>query len=767
MAKIKRFLKKYYLHIICITITLGFIACAVWVFPNAFLRVKDSFVDLWNSIKFYFKELFDLDIDVDVTVNNYSNVKFTPFLNLPETWEEFVVNFKLYWKTWATSENMLAYLSSISNFLYYFTRIVLLVVVPVILLLFILFKSYMSKHNNNYNKDSKPLTFYKWLISKISIPVKNFLKSFFDFVKTNKIYFRLWLLIWAWNFNFIAILVEFLAFYFYFVASFDFKNIYRQVYKLFCDLSVMIAFIPPFAWFILAYVAICYIRKKIGFKRLQHMERKDCGFINERPIVLMVCGTMGKKKTTAITDMALSEETMLKDKAFEKILENDLKFPYFTWCNFENAIKEAMKRHEIYNLATCKVYIKNLANYFYMGLNSDNQTCKSIRRHLRKKFNLRYKNLIFDYDFTRYGLFYDDKLSVVDIWQVLETYAQLYFVYIIQSSLIISNYSVRTDNLFDDLGNFPMWNMDFFKRDSKLIDAYSRHSHIIDFDALRLGRKIIENNPKKDTFEFGVVNITEIGKERKNQLELKETKKNEVTTNQKNDGFTDWLKMIRHSATIDNYPFVKVISDEQRPESLGADARDLLDIVHIRETSEIKLAMPLFFVSELIYSFVFSKFASLYYRYRYVRSDNTLLMYLLKSFISKFNHYYKGIYNTFGYCTLRVQVESGTQDGQIEEKKYYLMSKKIYSKRFSTDCFSEFFNKKSLQSNLGIEDLKEYGTEKATFVELKEQNSYFINDLINKERNMTDKDWLDSSSSRVCGKVCKLKEFSTFPVIVD
>lgn len=738
MADVKKWLKNNYLHIICVAITLSFLACAVFIFPNALNRFIDGVVDLWNSIKYYFRELFNLDYNVDVSVNDYASVEFTPFLNLPATWEEFTIKWHEYWKVWATSSNFTAYLSWWSNVLYYVSRILLLVVIPLVLLLYILFKSYLKKQNNDYNKTSKCLTFHKWLVSKTYTPIKNWLKMFVDFVKQNNKYFTLWLLIWAWNFNLIAIFIEFLAFYFYFVISFDFKNIYRQVYKLFCDISVPIAFIPLWAWFILGYWFLCWWRKKIAYARLQHYERKNCGFINERPIALMVCGTMGKKKTTAITDMALSQETMLKDKAFEKILENDLKFPYFTWCNFENTIKDAMRTHKVYNLATCKKFIRHLAVCFYAGVDADKSTFKSIKRHLKKRFNIRYNNLIFDYDFERYGLYYDDKLQVVNIWQVLETYAQLYFVYIIQSSLIISNYSIRTDMLFDSIGNFPMWNTDFFKRDSKLIDAFSRHSHIIDFDALRLGRKVIADNPKKDSFEFGVINITEIGKERKNQLELRETKKNEETTNQKNDGFTDWLKMIRHSATIDNYPFVRVISDEQRPESLGADARDLVDIVHIKETTDTKLAMPFFALTELLYGFVINKFIDLYYQYRYCRSDNTLPMYLLKSFASKFNHYYKGIYNTFGFCDLAIQVESGTLDGQLDDRKYTLMFKKIYSKRFSTDCFSDYFNQKSLKSKIGIDDLQEYETEKATFGELQEQNSYFINDLTN--RTDTDKE---------------------------
>ena len=69
---------------------------------------------------------------------------------------------------------------------------------------------------------------------------------------------------------------------------------------------------------------------------------------------------------------------------------------------------------------------------------------------------------------------------------------------------------------------------------------------------LRLGKKVLENNPKAGSFEFGVVAITEIGKERGNNLELKEVKKVTNETNQKNDLFNSWLKMCRHSATIDN-----------------------------------------------------------------------------------------------------------------------------------------------------------------------------------------------------------------------
>ena len=732
--KVKQWFKRYYLHIICVAITLGFIACAVFVFPNAFTRLCESFKDLWNSICYYFAKIFRLDNGVTQTppvVNGPSSVPSAPVIDLPETFDGFSSKWTLYWQTWVKADNFSAYCSWLANTLYNALQMFLLVGVPVLLILYLVFRGIFNKQNNKYGKDSKPLIFFKWFASKTYIPVKNWVKNFFAFIGEHDFYKKIWLVIWLYNFNLMTIVIEFIAFYLYFVVSFDFKSIYTQIVKLVKALSVMFRFVPVWVWCIVGFYWFNAFRKKIGYATLNHFERKDCGFINERPIVIMVCGTMGKKKTTAITDIALSQEVMLRDKAFEKIIENDMKYPYFSWVNLEKAIKYAMSKHIVYNLATIRKYIKHLAFCFYCE--KDKATYKSIKRHLKRRFNLRYDNLCFDYDFERYGLYYDDNLKIVDVWQVIETYAQLYFVYIMQSSLIISNYSVRTDNLCDSVGNFPMWNNDFFRRDSKMIDAVSRHAHIIDFDALRLGRKLIADNPKKDSFEFGVITITEVGKERKNNLELQEKKKKDESVNQKNDGFNDWLKMIRHSATIDNFSFVKVITDEQRPESWGADARDLCEIVHIKETSETKLAMPFFSLTELFYSLVYDKFVGLYNKYRFNRADNTLTMHLIKKTMSILHNYYLRTYNTFGYCKLDVQVESGTQDGQTNARKYYLMSKKIYSKRFSTDCFSDFFTTKSLRSAIGLDDLEEYATEKATFDELKQQNSYFINDLTNRQ----------------------------------
>lgn len=725
-----------YRHIICILITLGFVALGIFRFFGCIGRMIESVRDCGLSIAYYFCEIFEIPHHITPTVNELPKIPFfdfpsqtpavpaVPSVPLPDNWEKFKINWSAYWRLWATKENFFGYLSAVGNVLYIFSKVIV-IIIPFILLVWLLLRRMLKMQNNDYDKDSKPLTIFKRITAHTYTPMKTWLIGFVGFVKEHKNYYITWFCLWALYFNAFAILIEFIAYYLYFVVSFDFLNIYRQVYKLFIDLSVAVTFIPLWAWGVVGLVALDKFRKNIAYGVMNHFERRNRGFINARPIVSMICGTMGKKKTTVLTDMALSQEAMFRDKAFEKILENDLKFPNFPWINLENELKRAMEYHEVYNLATVRKFV--------------------VKKRLRWQ-KTQTRERLFNYDYERYGLFYDDKLKVANVWEVIEIYAQLYFIYVIQSSLLISNYSVRVDGILSDIGNFPLWNADFFKSDSRLIDSYSRHAHILDFDSLRLGKKVIEDNPNANNFEFGIVLVTEIGKERGNNLELSDKKKKDETTNQKNDMFDSWIRMVRHSATVDNYPFVKVVTDEQRPENWGANGRELCEIIRIRESGETRLAMPFFSLAELLYGWLYNKFAGLYYEYRYNRGDNTLLMYLLKGLTAKMRNYYTGIYNRFGYCVATVDVESGTLDGKTEANKYYLMSKKIYSKRFSTDCFSDFFTVKALRSPVGINDLNEYATEKATFGELAEQNSYFVNDLLNGLKNDENKEDKNANS---------------------
>ena len=145
--------------------------------------------------------------------------------------------------------------------------------------------------------------------------------------------------------------------------------------------------------------------------------------------------------------------------------------------------------------------------------------------------------------------------------------------------------------------------------------------------------------------------------------------------------------------------------------------------------SEQRLALPFYTLEEMISEIAFNRFIDLYYDFRYRRGDNTMLVHILESATAWLWKRNARIYNKYGYSIVKIEKERGTMDGKPENKKYFLMNRKIYAKRFSTDCFTDHFNEMARNAKTGINDYIEYATEKASVSELKEQHSYFISGL--------------------------------------
>lgn len=717
IMRVKRTRREIIYGVLYGVLTVLFLSWGVLILRLPYLRLWDGLKDVGTSIAYFFTNFFFPGL-VKPTVNNVPGYVTN---TVPETWAGFQGSFMQFLRLLVDWENFKSYFVIVGS-VFEIVVTVIVIALPFIILAVWLFRRTLKKQNNKHNYETKPLRVFKKISAVTYIPVKNFITGFFDFLRQRRKLIKIWLLLALLNFNVFTIGFELLAYLFYIMGSMSFVTFYIQFYKLLIDIGVLLDTVPWWVWLLIGFIIFLRLRRKIAYARLRSFEARNRGFINSLPITAMACGSMGTKKTTMLTDMALSQAVMFRDKAHEKLLENDLKFPNFPWINFENDLKAAMKRHDVFNLASCKKFVADKYKQFSFAL----YKCK--KRGITP-ISGTHPDLCFGYDYSRYGMTYDDKLKLLDLFDVLETYAQLYFIYVIESSLVLSNYSVRTDSVMLDRGNFPLWDSDFFRRDSREIDEQSRYAHVLDFDMLRLGKKLIENNNKRDAFEFGVVVITEAGKERGNQVENKGKKKDDESANQLNDGFNRGLKMIRHSATVDHFPFVRVIMDEQRPDSLGADARQLTDIVHIRKSSEQHLALPFFYVESLAYEFLFPRFESFYYNHRFNRGDTTLSLYLAKKLSGILHRYYTRTYNLFSFCILNLDKERGTQDAAPEACKYYLSSKKIYSKRFATDAFNDYYKTKTLRSVVGLADLEEYETDRASMDELSSQNSYFINEL--------------------------------------
>ena len=698
-------IRKNAAHIVAVLLLLGSVLLLLFRYQASIYRLFAAAKDFGLSMRYYFMQFFHIDTAVSVTeLPDEKLLEYLPF-DVPEILRKF----RDMWKIFFKGECFAAYWRRIADFIYNFAMIAMLLI-PCLLMLGMIFKKMLLKPNQDkHGEKSKSVLFAEKHGFKIGGAIKRFALSIYAVFGEIRLYKIAFVLLWLVNFNILTILLEFLAYYFYFAMAFDFINLPIQLVKLMLDLIILLSGAPIVFWLIVSYVVICIVRKRLGLRNLRHRENLDRAFIDRRPLIVMYTGTMGTGKTTALTSAAISMEIMFRDKALELMSELEMKYPNFPWINLEDELKRAIEDRRVLNLTGCRDFVaEKQAIFVESGERQED---------------------IFGYDVEKYRSRQDDSLTVSDVWKTLEDYACLYFIYIIESSLIVSNYSVRVDGVLDDGGNFPLWDHDLFSFDPERAQDRSRHAHILDFDILRLGKKVLQENERSGSFEFGVVLMSEIAKERGNQLTLQEIKKGDDTANQKNDLFSYSLKMCRHKATVCGYPFVRFFCDEQRPESLSADMRDLVDIVHIEKKRETELLMPCFFITELLHDLLYPRFAAFYREYRYYRGDMTLPMWLLLNVFAAFHNHYRRTYNRFGCNVLEVSVQSGTMDSDKKMERIHILHKKVYSERFSTDCYHGFFEPQLRATAWGFDDYLEYADTVASREELDFQNSYFIKDL--------------------------------------
>jgi len=732
-------IKKDYRHIICLAITLISVGFG-FLFPNALPRLAETFRDLGTSAAYYFCEIFASGNNpIKATVLKmpewtWAKDIWEPLRLFPWTWEEFKVLWGKFWEAFFSGQNFVAYWEAVGDFLYYFSRFALLIV-PVILLIIVSLNGYKRTYCTDRHKRSPQLQRFEQIQFKVIYPIIAWCKDFVLFCKENAVYYKIWLGLWMLHFNVISLIIALLAFYLYFAVSFDFVGIYTQILKLLVDLAPMVRFIPGIIW--LAIGAWVYNRtcRSMAFQRLYYAERCNRAFLRGRGVVTTIYGEMGIGKTQMVTSMALSAEIEQFDMAFEILLEQDMKFPNFPWQRFRDQLKKRIDNREIVDLPSCRAYVKRCRMFF--DRISEIYSAQEYREK-RKKYKLLKEDYTFGYDYTHYSTMYNDELKITHLYEALEDYACAYLIFTVKTSLLFSNYSIRVDSILKDIGNMPFRDTDFFNRDPRLQESYSRHAHIIDIDMLRLGKKIVKGNPKARRLSFGVYVITEIDKEFKNQLQLKETKIKEDETNQKNDLHDACLMMMRHAAVVSNRVFIRLIADLQRPEAWGAGGRELGEIVYISDKSELEPTLPIaspYWLCYGIFAGIKSKWNDFKSELEINRSDSTLFVHLVKNIISKINNHYDKVNGLFVMQTLTLELQSGRMDGDVKKDKWRILTKKDRSRRYRTACLEAVFD--SYEPNfMHVDDFIMYAGEVGTQAENELQNSYFQNDIKNmKELN--------------------------------
>lgn len=733
MTKIKGFFKKLfskvkkanYLHYFALSLVGISLLFALFRYSFSYERLWNNLIDFFGSIKYYFQAVILGQEDLDITITSVQNIDINKVFGFDI--EALIRKFDFFWLYFWNSENFSNYFYMVLDKTVTFLSVASLAIPVFILVGMIVKKIYFVPGNEeDKNKDTKYLVFFKAKILPVLRRVFDWFVAFKDFLLSHSFYIIMLVFIWLLNVNATSLVFGVLSFYFYFVSSFEFSILGDILLKLGVDLLVVIFSINIVFWFIIVYISICKALKSLAYAILNHHEMQNRGFINAQPLVTMSCGTMGSSKTKSVVDMALSTSVMFRQKALEILIKNDMKFPNFPWLAFEDDLKSCYINHiqrqeelaelgvsdieitdTIYNLASTKYWVAQRAEEFFNNPLSEN---------------------LWGYDIENCRHNYDDDLKITHLFEALIEYAQAYLIYTVESSLIFGNLPVREDIQSDD-GFLPMWNTDFFHRSPVESAMSTRLAHIFDYDMFRLGKKMVENNKNSNAFEFGIVVLTEIGKERKNSLENRELKKQVNECNQNNDLFNHSLKMIRHRATVAYFPFVRIMTDEQRPESWGADARDLCTVIHLGETSELKILYKGLFFDSFIHDILYPKFESFYLQMRNLRGDNTLLVYLLKNIFAWTENRYEKLKNRFGYYVLPIETVQGSLDGAVKNSKYYISTKKAHSNRYSTDSHADLFERMALNSGVGLHDFVTYRDTRQEEDELELQNAFFYIDM--------------------------------------
>ena len=710
MTKLKQFFKnlRSYDYVLAVFFLLSAGLTAIF-YRASVVRLLQSLWDFCLSVAFYFCSMFDREDLITPTVTQLPDIDVLDYL--PYDFDEILRKLRDMWSVIFNKECFMTYLRKLAVWIDDFAVFFMLGIMIVPLVWILIKSAILAPNTDKHGEKTKAFARFEGKPLGAILAAREWLLELLQTFLGRKIYLYPISLVWLLNFNVLSMAAGFLAYYFYFAMAFDFGNLITvQICRFLLDVVIMLAGAPLFFWIAFAYIVACKIREAIGYDRLENFEKRMREFIRSQPICILICGLMGSKKTTMVTDIALSCEVMMREDALGILMEQDSKYPNFPWINLEDELKAAFKHHRIYSLTTAKTWIRRREERFFRDPSDRN---------------------IFGYNLDRYRYEYDNKLRIETIWDSLEHYAQAYLIYTIESSVILANYSIRTDNVLVDAGNFPVWKSDFFRKDPRTSAKDSRFAHILDYDLLRLGKQMLKDNPNRGSFEFGVIVMTEIGKERGNSVTLQEVKKKIDECNQKNDLFNEALKMCRHKATVCNIPFIRIIADEQRPQSLGADARDLYSVIHIRESSPFRLCMPWYFLEEILHGLLHPWFRSFNVQYKASRGDTCLSFSVLHNAMSSMHNGYTNTYNQFGISELKCEIEAGTLDGDLKKASCYISSKKDYSERFSTDCHRQHFEELLKNALVGLDDYPTYEKVIASAFEFKQQNSYFINDMEN------------------------------------
>ena len=714
-----------YRHYIAILLILGSLAISVYCYNLALSRTTATAIDLADAVRYYFDVVTHKETPLPARIAGLPTVDLSPIL--PWSVGEIQRKLEAFGSAFFSQEYFQAYAVLVADVLNLFSLFLL----PALLLIYAigqLFRMWLLRKpkpkKKRYKKDERPpkgqeeylpvppetaaLSRFTAATRRPYIAFCNWMDENICFVKEHGYYKTILFAVWLLSFNVFTIAGAALAFYFYFASSFDILALLPFVARLLMDLLVMLSAATWYVWLVIGWRLLCKLREYIGYGNLDHMERRNRGLVRELPHAIMIEGPMGTGKTLSNTGIVLTKSIDMRDMALDDLLTIELHYPHFRFAALREDLRYAILTNEIKNATPAARWLQARHRAFLID------PCPE---------------KMWRYDFDRYKIDHNDDLKITDLWSDLEDYCKLFFIYFQQSSLIYANFSIREDFAMHGTGNLPMWNHDLFHRDPRRAPLESAYAHILDMDMLRIGKRFVEEPWRCGVIECGCIDITEVEKERRNQLALKELKRLVDECNQLNDGFEDYLKMIRHPSVIRNHVYIFFITDGNRAMDWSAGGREVCSILTVKEVSAQFVAMPLFTFSCMLYDFFKPRHDAFKKEYESTRDDMCLPVQIYLTVCSFFFNRHERCVNRYGFKQVQIGMQTGKMEGEEKLLIWYRLYKKDCSDRYSTDCHRGLFEVRINRATIGVQDYPTYRTTKATGPELDQTHSYFITDV--------------------------------------
>lgn len=719
-------------HIISLLIILFSLAVAVGYFGwKIFNRYGQAFEDLVRSVCYYF--IFLVTGKEDVVLPTVQLLPADMETLLPLSFAEFKALMEIYVQLLFSKEMFLMWWEEfwlvVGDIAYYVSLFALPASAWIMIMIFV-----YRGTDNDHNKDSAALVRWKKFRDKFIKPCENAVKGYFRFLKERPLYVLALVLIWSYALNLLTIVVEAAAFVFYVGPAVAYRNLWVQAAKLLIDFSVAWFFFPGIFWVAFGYWLFHLWRRHLGTINLKEKIKAGFEFIKKYVGALFFVGRQRSKKTSCVVMCKFLYERFYRDRALGKLKKWKKRFPRFPWINVVKFLQKARKEHKIFMLYHCRVFARRLRLLHRVPNRFPFRD--RLEKSFRKKYGYAYEGFMFDYDLNEGRFEYDSRLDVIDIFKAIEVYMQLFFIYGQEGTLDFANFAIREDFTFKDEGNFPIFDGDLLKKTTKESFAASKYSKVIDYDAFRPGVKFDENNPFKDSVEYGIRVVEEYAKERGNKdTRLKAPKDAEETyATQNNDGYELDNKVRGQIALVDFDDYSVGIYDDQREGSLGADNKDLATVCKIEGVAESHFLLPFFELEELMLDFLEWIYDKIYLFLFGQKGSNTLLQYALDKLFCPLFNWRERLENDFTASKVTLRVKDGASETAetLGLEEFWIIHRVVYRGAYASDSCKSYYEYRFKKSQKGMDDFPTYGDINVTMKERQAQNSYFSEAMLTK-----------------------------------